>query len=635
VFQFGDEKGQLKCNFCGRPQERVRKLIAGPGVSICDECIELCNEIVEEELHKNVNVRLWNIPKPKEIDHILERDDVGEGGLFAFLVTDRRARVSVWPSSAERLFGRSSAAALGATLEQLEILGDDDARAFQRDVADLDERRSALCARVARTLHAEGRKRSCKWVSFRLDRGPADSVVWLVEDVTAELAAREKVASRERTYRAIFANHPDALALYGLDGTLLVGNQAAIALAGDRKKKDLHFSEHIAPEYRPAAYEAAARARAGESVQFETVFLRPDGSRVEVAATLFPIFEDKRLAGICGIAKDISALRRAEAAQEALAKQVESHRRLYRAAAAGLDTLDQQIQASLQLGCQTLLFECGYVTAYDGDRMTVKHAIDCQGLPTVGTSLPRPLQVDGLVSAPSGRGGASAVAEIAIFGEPFGLVAFENRKRYAAPFTEIDGDFARLTALFIGSAVERRKQQKHLDTMAYHDALTGLPNRVLLRDRLTQAILAAERERRLLAVLFIDLDDFKRVNDSFGHAAGDALLVEVGARLRSVLRKSDSIARLGGDEFIIIQPAMGQRSDAIAFARKVIAALREPFELDVGPQRVSASIGIAIYPDDGQDYDTLLRRADDALFRAKDAGHGIAVLYDAGARSGA
>ena len=550
-----------------------------------------------------------------------------EDSLLALLATDGRARVSVWPSSAERLFGKSSADALGATLEQLAVLNDDDARAFLRDVTDLGEGRSELRARVAPTFDAMGRKRSCKWVSFRLDPGSADLVVSLVEDVTAELEAREKVASRELTYRAIFANHPDALALYGVDGTVLVGNRAAIALAGDRK--DQHFSEHIAPEFRPAAYEAAARARGGESVQFETVFLRPDGSRIDVAATLFPVFEDRRLAGVCGIAKDISALRRAEASREALAKQVESHRRLYRAASAGLEALDQQVQASLQLGCQTLLFECAYVAAYDEDRMTVKHAIDCQGLPTVGTSLPRPLQVDGLVSAPSGRGGTSVLAEIAVFGEPFGLVVLENRKRYAEPFTEIDRDFARLTALFIGSAVER---QQHLDTMAYHDALTGLPNRVLLRDRLTQAILAAERERRLLAVLFIDLDDFKRVNDSFGHAVGDELLVGVGARLRSTLRKSDSIARLGGDEFIIIQPAIRDRSDAIAFARKVIATLQVPFELDVGSQRVSASIGIAIYPDDGQDYDTLLRRADDALFRAKDAGNGVAVFYDAASR---
>jgi len=632
VFRFGDEKGQLKCSFCGKSQEQVRKLIAGPGASICNECTELCNEIIEEELHKNVNVRLSNIPNPKESNRIVKQYVIGEGGLFAFLVTDRCARVSMWPSSAERLFGKSRADAVGATLQQLAVLGDDDARAFQRDVTDLGEGRSELCVRVAPTFDAQGRKGSCKWVSFRLEPGPADAVVSLVEDVTAELAAREKVASRERTYRAIFANHPDALALYGLDGAVLLGNRAATALAGDRA---MHFSEHIAPEFRPAAYEAAARARGGESVQFETVFLRPDGSRVEVAASLFPVFEDKRLVGVCGIAKDISALRRAEAAREALGKQVESHRRFYRAAAAGITGFDQQVQASLQLGCQILLFECAYVAAYEEDRMIVKHAIDCQGFPKVGTSLPRPLQVDGLVSAPSGRGGTCVVAEIAVFGAPFGLISFEKRRRYAAPFTEIDGDFARLTALFIGSAVERREQQQHLDTMAYHDALTGLPNRVLLRDRLTQAIFAAERERRLLAVLFVDLDDFKRVNDSFGHAAGDELLVGVGARLGSVLRKSDSIARLGGDEFIIIQPAIGQRSDAIAFARKVIAALREPFELDVGPQRVSASIGIAIYPDDGQDYDTLMRRADDALFRAKDAGHGVAVFYDAAARSGA
>jgi diguanylate cyclase (GGDEF)-like protein len=452
----------------------------------------------------------------------------GEGGLLAFLITDRRTRVSVWPSSAERLFGKSSADALGATLQQLAALRDEDARAILRDVADLGEGRSELCARVAPTFDAKGRKRSCKWVSFRLDPGDADVVVSLVEDVTSELEARDKVASRERT-----------------------------------------------------------------------------------------------------------SLRRAEAAREAFAKQVESYRRLYRAVAAGLDALDQQVQASLQLGCQTLLFECAYVAAYGEDRMTVKHAIDCQELPMVGTSLPRPLQVDGVVSAPSGRGGTCAVAEIAVFGEPFGLVAFESRKRDAEPFTDVDRDFARLTALFIGSVLERREQQQHLDRMAYHDALTGLPNRVLLRDRLTQAILAAERERGLLAVLFIDLDDFKRVNDSFGHAAGDQLLIGVGARLRSTLRKSDSIARLGGDEFIIIQRAIRERSDAVAFARKVIETLQEPFELDVGPQRVSASIGIAIYPDDGQDYDTLVRRADEALFRAKDAGHGVAVFYDPAARSGA
>lgn len=170
---------------------------------------------------------------------------------------------------------------------------------------------------------------------------------------------------------------------------------------------------------------------------------------------------------------------------------------------------------------------------------------------------------------------------------------------------------------------EHKLTEERIQRMAHHDVLTRLPNRLLFNDRLHQAINLAKRDARQFALLYLDLDNFKPVNDRFGHAAGDELLQGVAARMRRQVRASDTVARIGGDEFTVILSDIARRENAETVARKIIAALGAPFQLSGTKQNVhiAASIGIAIYPENGQDADALASAADTAMYSAKQTGN--------------
>ena len=167
---------------------------------------------------------------------------------------------------------------------------------------------------------------------------------------------------------------------------------------------------------------------------------------------------------------------------------------------------------------------------------------------------------------------------------------------------------------------DRRLGEERSRFQASHDALTRLPNRLLFSDRLSLAILNAQRHRKPLAVMFLDLDHFKRINDGLGHSAGDDVLVQVAERLRSCLRGNDTVARLGGDEFIFLVSDVMKESDVASLARKILALVSE--SLNVGGQEIhlTASLGIGIFPTDGTDADTLVANVDTAMYRAKELG---------------
>ncbi len=167
---------------------------------------------------------------------------------------------------------------------------------------------------------------------------------------------------------------------------------------------------------------------------------------------------------------------------------------------------------------------------------------------------------------------------------------------------------------------ERNIAEDQIRHLAYHDILTGLPNRLLFKDRLTVALSRAQRERSKLAVLFLDLDRFKSINDSLGHNAGDHLLQAAADRIQSCVRESDTVARQGGDEFTVMLPIVGSADDAVQIARKILDVLRLPFPLDGDERFITTSLGISIYPDDGYDADTLIKNADTAMYQAKGLG---------------
>ncbi|MBL8521406.1 MAG: EAL domain-containing protein [Betaproteobacteria bacterium] len=167
---------------------------------------------------------------------------------------------------------------------------------------------------------------------------------------------------------------------------------------------------------------------------------------------------------------------------------------------------------------------------------------------------------------------------------------------------------------------ERKRAEERIRFLAQHDSLTGLPNRLVFRDRVNQAIAHARRDGHRIAVLFIDIDRFKHINDSLGHQAGDLLLKEAATRLQKCLRQGDSVARLGGDEFVINLPGLSTDGDAMQVAGKVLESLRQPILVEHNELHVSCSIGISVFPDDGEDADALLRAADTAMYHAKDRG---------------
>jgi diguanylate cyclase (GGDEF)-like protein/PAS domain S-box-containing protein len=205
-------------------------------------------------------------------------------------------------------------------------------------------------------------------------------------------------------------------------------------------------------------------------------------------------------------------------------------------------------------------------------------------------------------------------------------VEIELRRRDGAPVwvlanaTRLEGESEPVIEGTLVDITQRKYVESQLVHQAYHDALTGLPNRMLFQDRLTQALALARRDGRGLAVLFLDLDQFKLVNDTLGHAAGDRLLQRVAARLQQSMRASDTVARVGGDEFSLLLPGVERASHAARMAEKLLAMVARPVEIDQQRLYITTSIGISLYPADGGDAEALLTSADVAMYRVKELG---------------
>ncbi len=187
----------------------------------------------------------------------------------------------------------------------------------------------------------------------------------------------------------------------------------------------------------------------------------------------------------------------------------------------------------------------------------------------------------------------------------------------ASPFLH-QGRFASL--YIMRDITERKKTIEQMAYLAHYDSLTGLVNRTLFHQRLEHALTIAERPGRSLEILFLDLDRFKNINDTLGHATGDIVLKETAARLQGILRESDTVARLGGDEFVVLVENVDEPHRGGIIAEKILAAFTSPFMRDKNPISISTSIGIASFPSDGRDADTLLKKADIAMYRAKEMG---------------
>jgi diguanylate cyclase (GGDEF)-like protein len=191
-------------------------------------------------------------------------------------------------------------------------------------------------------------------------------------------------------------------------------------------------------------------------------------------------------------------------------------------------------------------------------------------------------------------------------------IAIQNAKLYEQAQQEI---------------ADRKKAEKAIQHLANHDSLTGLPNRRLFNERINLEIARSQRSKLRFSVMLFDLDQLKDVNDSFGHNIGDMLLQAVAQRLLGLLRKSDTVARMGGDEFFLILPEMNQIEDATLTAERILSALSTPFHLEAYQINISTSIGVAFFPDDGDNAEELLKKADFSMYKAKEKGGNTYHLY--------
>lgn len=187
-------------------------------------------------------------------------------------------------------------------------------------------------------------------------------------------------------------------------------------------------------------------------------------------------------------------------------------------------------------------------------------------------------------------------------------------------YTARNKELLQFVSTQIAAAIQRIQMQTHLQFLSHYDQLTGLPNRTLLHERLDRALIRARREQGLVALLYLDLDKFKQVNDSFGHGTGDLLLQAVADRLRQCVRASDTVSRIGGDEFVVLLESVERVDNALAVAEKIRGRLNQPFQLREHSLMMIPSIGVALYPEHGEEPGGLLEQADKAMYVAKNGG---------------
>jgi diguanylate cyclase (GGDEF)-like protein/PAS domain S-box-containing protein len=431
----------------------------------------------------------------------------------------------------------------------------------------------------------------------------------------------EQLQRSEERFRALVDNSNEVVSLLDRDGVTLYSSQSSAAILGDPVEDLVGRTpfERVHPEDQAevrALFQTALRSP-GFPLVSEFRMRHRGGAWRTVEAVLVNRLDDPSVAAAVLNYRDVTERKRAQQKIEDLnrdlQRQVAEFQTLLEVIPIGIgiarDPACRHIEGNPYMARLMGLSPAQNISpsAPDGQsRPTTRLFRDGRALPAEEQPMQR--------AAAQGTEVVDMEMDVVRDGQKVGTIL-----GYAAPLFDETGR----PRGAIGASLditERKRAEEQIKSLAYHDALTGLPNRRLFQDRLSVAVAQAHRNSQRLAVLFLDLDRFKPVNDSLGHAAGDRLIQEVAERLRTCLREGDTVARLGGDEFTLLLPGVSQVVDAARVAEKVLDALRVPFLIEGRELSSTASIGISLYPEDGRDADTLVKSADAAMYRAKQQG---------------
>jgi diguanylate cyclase (GGDEF)-like protein/PAS domain S-box-containing protein len=500
-----------------------------------------------------------------------------------------------------------------------------------------------------RFLHADGSWRHVQLLTTNLFDDPAvGALVVNVRDTTGERAYERQLAESGRWLEALVSTSWDVITVHDADGRYRYCSPAITPQLGYRPEELMGTNglDLIHPDDTdPIQGFRQVLDRTVTGVTFEYRIRHKDGSWRWVESTAHNLLEDPAVRGIVVTSREVTARRRRDAQQEAIA--------LLSGTAVRGGTTDQLFARTVELVAGALDVDHCSILRSVGGKLTIVARHE-PGL-AAGTN-PTALDEDPLShAARSLREGRSLVwgdaakrtppephPEMVDAGLRSGVAALIRDSaeihgvlsvRSADPghVSADDVSFLEAVTNVLAAAIDRRRMEEELRRQASHDQLTGLPNRMLVIERLAQALERMTRQPGSTTMLFIDTDDFKLINDSLGHVAGDRVVSAVAGRIQDVVRPTDTVARFGGDEFVVLCEQTDEIT-ASEVAERVRAALAAPILLDDRPLVVTASVGIAVTSDPAMTADDLLARADTAMYAAKQAGKDRSAVFDAGMR---
>ncbi|WP_230970961.1 PAS domain S-box protein [Nitrogeniibacter aestuarii] len=511
--------------------------------------------------------------------------------------------ITSWNKGAERVFGYTAEEAIGQPMlmlfPQYKIDEEDDILRRIRNGERIEHFETLRVRKDRRLIHI-----SATISPLRDEHGRIVGASKIARDISA----RKQADAQNALAALLIESSDDAIISKTLDGIITSWNTGAQRVFGYTAEEAIGQPMLMLFPQEKAHEEdfILGQIRAGKRVDhFETVRIRRDKTPIHVSVTISPVHDEHgRIVGASKIARDITQRRRAEAHMR-LASTVFDHTHEGVAIADFSGRILQINEAFTQ------------ITGYDrreaigrtGEMFTTGPQLE-----RLKTNILQALQTEGCWSGEvqgRRRSGQNYAGLLTISSVP-----------------SDDMSVGRYVAL-ISDITQLREQREALKRMAHFDALTGLPNRALLHDRLEQGIARCDRDDTSLALLYMDLDGFKAVNDNHGHKAGDEVLKAVSNRVKAVLRRTDTLARLGGDEFVAVMPGLSDLDQCIHLIERIIEECARPVSFQGVELKVSTSVGMTTYPNDNVDGEHLIRHADKAMYEAKHAGKNGYAIFDA------